>query len=255
MGGSERGVALVTGAGRGIGRAIVDALLAAGFDVAAASLEEAPQPPFPAPADGGPRAVYRRFDVADLGAQAALLDRVEGELGPVSCLVNNAGVSSLVRGDLLDLTPESFDRAVAVNMRGTFFLTQAVARRMVATESAATRSIVTIGSANAEIVGENRGDYCMTKTALGMMTKLFAARLAEAGIGVYEIRPGIIRTEMTAVSADRYEPYIRSGGVPMRRWGTPEDVGAVVATLATGGLPFTTGIHIDVGGGFQLHRV
>lgn len=178
MGGSERRVALVTGAGRGIGRAIVDALLTAGFDVAAASLEEAPQPPFPAAADGAPRAVYHRFDVADLGAHAALLDRVEGELGPVACLVNNAGVSSLVRGDLLELTPESFDRAVAVNMRGTFFLTQAVARRMVARVAAGTRSIVTIGSANAEIVGENRGDYCMTKTALGMMTKLFASRLA-----------------------------------------------------------------------------
>lgn len=255
MGGSERGVALVTGAGRGIGRSIVDALLTAGFDVAAASLEETPRPSLPTPADGGQRTLYQRFDLADLGAHAALLDRVEGELGPITCLVNNAGVSSLVRGDLLDLTPESFDRAVAVNMRGTFFLTQAVARRMVAREWAGTRSIVTIGSANAEIVGENRGDYCMTKTALGMMTKLFASRLAEAGIGVYEIRPGIIRTEMTAVSAERYEPYIRSGGVPMRRWGLPEDVGAVVATLASGGLPFTTGIHIDVGGGFQLHRV
>jgi NAD(P)-dependent dehydrogenase (short-subunit alcohol dehydrogenase family) len=114
---------------------------------------------------------------------------------------------------------------------------------------------VTIGSANAEIVGENRGDHCMTKAALAMMNKLFASRLAAAGIASFEVRPGIIRTEMTAPAAARYEAFITSGGVPMPRWGEADDIGRAVATLACGGLPYMTGTHIDIGGGMQLHRV
>jgi NAD(P)-dependent dehydrogenase (short-subunit alcohol dehydrogenase family) len=244
-------IALVTGAGRGIGYAIGRALAAQGFDMALASLEaEAPA----LDAFGG-RARYYPFDLADLGQHAGLLDRIERDLGPVTCLVNNAGVSSLVRGDLLELTPESFDRSVAVNLRGTFFLSQAVARRMLAAPSEHLRTLVTISSANAEIVGENRGDYCMTKAALAMMNKLFASRLAEAGIACFEVRPGIIETDMTAPAFARYDPFIQAGGVPMRRWGQVDDIGTAVATLACGGLPYATGSHIDIGGGMQLHRV
>jgi 3-oxoacyl-[acyl-carrier protein] reductase len=253
---SKRGVALVTGAGdrKGIGYGVATALAARGFDVALASLEN-PGLGLDAFETLGGRARYYPFDLADLDRHAAVLDRIERDLGAPACLVNNAGVSSLVRGDLLELTPESFDRSVAINLRGTFFLTQAVARRMLARPSAHLRSIVTISSANAEIVGENRGDYCMTKAALAMMNKLFASRLAEAGIASFEVRPGIIQTDMTAPAFERYDPLIRNGGVPMRRWGQPDDIGAVVATLACGGMPYTTGIHIDVGGGLQLHRV
>jgi NAD(P)-dependent dehydrogenase (short-subunit alcohol dehydrogenase family) len=247
----ERGTALVTGAGKGIGYAIARALSAAGFDLALASLEAAP----PDLTAFGGRAKYYPFDLADLDGHLALLARVERDLGVPDCLVNNAGVSSLARGDLLDLTPESFDRSVAVNLRGTFFLSQAVARRMLAASSDRLRTIVTISSANAEIVGENRGDYCMTKAALAMMNKLLASRLAEAGIACFEVRPGIIATEMTAPAVARYDPFIAAGGVPMRRWGQADDVGRAVATLACGGLPYTTGAHIDVGGGMQLHRV
>lgn len=247
----ERGTALVTGAGKGIGYAVATALSAAGFDLALASLEAAP----PDLAPFGGRAKYYPFDLADPDEHGGLLDRVERDLGVPDCLVNNAGVSSLTRGDLLDLTPESFDRSVAVNLRGTFFLCQAVARRMLATSSDRSRTIVTISSANAEIVGENRGDYCMTKAALTMMNKLFASRLAEAGIACFEVRPGIIATEMTAPAVARYDPFIAAGGVPMRRWGQADDIGRAVATLACGGLPYTTGTHIDVGGGLQLHRV
>jgi NAD(P)-dependent dehydrogenase (short-subunit alcohol dehydrogenase family) len=252
---SERGVALVTGAGRGIGYAIAKALAARGFDVALASLEdEGPSlDPFKAL---GRRALYYRFDLADLDQHETLLDQVERDLGAPACLVNNAGVSSLVRGDLLDVTRESFDRCVAVNLRGTFFLTQAVAKRMLAAApSERLRTIVTISSANVEIVGENRGDYCMTKSALAMMNKLFASRLADSGIASFEVRPGIVRTDMTAPAFERYDRFIKAGGVPMRRWTEAEEIGLAVATLACGGLPHTTGIHIDVGGGMQLYRV
>ena len=170
------------------------------------------------------------------------------------CLVNNAGVTSHVRGDVLDLAPDSFDHVMAVNLRGTFFLTQAVARRMAARPTKAFRSIVTIGSANAEIVGENRADYCMSKAALAMMSKIFAARLAPLGIAVFEVRPGIIRTAMTAPAAERYDGFIAAGGVPMGRWGEPADIAAAVAALARGNI-LPTGIAVDVGGGLNLHRL
>jgi 3-oxoacyl-[acyl-carrier protein] reductase len=255
----SRGVALVTGAERGIGLAVSARLVQSGFKVAMASLGERP--------DGwlGQRTVaqeesvrYYQFDLADLRSHNGLLDRVQEDLGEITCLVNNAGVSSLTRGDLLDLSPDSFDRSVAVNLRGTFFLTQAVARRLVLQGEPAgnlIRSIITISSANAEIVGENRGDYCMTKAGLAMMTKLFASRLAGAGITVFEVRPGIIATEMTLPAADRYNQLIETGGVPMQRWGTPDDVATAVATLARGDIPFATGMHVDIGGGLQIHRV
>ncbi|MBN3849585.1 3-ketoacyl-ACP reductase [Paraburkholderia sp. Ac-20342] len=251
----SRGVALVTGAARGIGHAISSRLAVSGFDLALVSLE-AEAPTLAHFIRDGVPAEYFSNDIADIDGHSELIDRVENALGPITCLVNNAGVTSMVRGDLLDVTPESFDRSVAVNLRGTFFLTQAVARRMLVTATPGChQTIITISSANASIVGENRGDYCMTKSALAMMNKLFASRLASSGITTFEIRPGIIETEMTAPAAERYEPFIQTGGVPMRRWGQAEDVAQAVATLATGGLPFTTGVHIDVGGGMQLHRV
>jgi NAD(P)-dependent dehydrogenase (short-subunit alcohol dehydrogenase family) len=254
-------VALVTGGGRGIGAAIAAALASAGFDVAIASRE-----PEPEAADAlararafGRRIVYAEHDIGRIDSHRQLLERIRGELGEVDCLVNNAGVTSLRRGDLLELTAESFDRAVAINLRGTFFLTQAVARQMVdrALPDAESRyrSIITITSANAEIVGLDRADYCMTKAALAMMSKLYAARLAPSGIHVFEVRPGIIRTDMTAPAAAKYDALIERGGVPLGRWGTPDDVGKAVATLAEGRLPFATGEVIHVGGGLQLHRL
>ena len=253
---APRGTAIVTGAGRGIGRAIALALAVDGFDVMMASVE--PQPnELPTAPSGGGRCAYVEFDLADLRRHAALVDEAARRFGPITCLVNNAGVTSLARGDLLDLTPASFDHVMAVNLRGTFFLTQAVARHMLAQPAGADRyrSIVTIGSANADIVGDNRADYCMSKAALAMLNKLYAARLAEAAIGVFEIRPGIVATAMTAPATAKYDPFISGGGVPMRRWGEPLDIARTVATLARGDIPFTTGIHIDVGGGMQLHRV
>lgn len=250
----DRGTALVTGAGRGIGAAIARELLGAGFKVAMASIEQTSAAA--AELQDGKRCVYYRFDVAQIGGHATLLDQVERELGPVTCLVNNAGVTSLVRGDMLELSPESFDRCVAVNLRGTFFLTQAVAKRWIAAGAGKTyRSVVTISSVNAEMIGDSRADYCITKSALPMLSKLFAVRLSEAQVGVFEVRPGIIKTDMTAPATERYDAFIASGGVPMGRWGMPDDIAQTVVTLATGGLPYATGMHVDIGGGLHMHRL
>ena len=246
-------VAIVTGAGRGIGRGIADALVEVGFTVARVSLEPQPEVGSIAPGTGA----YYSCDVADLASHGRLIEQIAGDLGEPNCLVNNAGVTSLQRGDLLDLSPESYDRTLDVNLRAGFFLTQAFARRRLASAGNGLEpgSIIFIGSANAEIIGENRADYCISKAGVAMMAKLFAARLATHGIAVFEIRPGVIRTEMTAPAAAKYAALLANGGIPMGRWGEPSDIGRTVAALATGAIPYATGIHIDVGGGLHLHRV
>lgn len=244
-------VAIVTGAGRGIGKAIADALTQVGFVVARVSLEDRPDEPLPA----GDAGAYYACDVSDIAGHAALLARIATELGEPECLVNNAGVTSLQRGDLLDLSAEGYDRTLAINLRGGFFLTQAFARRRLAAAVDGAGSVVFIGSANAEIIGENRADYCISKAGVAMMAKLYAARLAAHGIAVFEVRPGVIRTAMTAPAAEKYDAFLAGGGIPMRRWGEPDDIGRTVAALASGAIPYATGIHIDVGGGMQLHRV
>lgn len=244
-------VALVTGAGRGIGKAIADALMQVGFAVARVSLENQRDEPLPGVDNGA----YYTCDVGDIDGHAALLARIAAELGEPECLVNNAGVTSLQRGDLLDLTAEGYDRTFAINLRAGFFLTQAFARRRLAEAPGRTGSIIFVGSANAEIIGENRADYCISKAGVAMMSKLFAARLAAHGIVVFEVRPGVIRTAMTAPATAKYDALLADGGIPMQRWGEPADIGRTVAALATGAIPYATGIHIDVGGGMQLHRV
>jgi NAD(P)-dependent dehydrogenase (short-subunit alcohol dehydrogenase family) len=244
-------VAIVTGAGRGIGLAIAEALADAGFVVARVSLEAEPE-------EGsepvGPDRYYA-CDLSDIAAHEALIACIAAELGEPECLVNNAGVTSLARGDLLELPAESYDRTLAINLRAGFFLTQAFARRRIAQAPGKPGSIIFIGSANAEIVGENRADYCISKAGVAMMAKLFAARLAAEGMAVFEVRPGVIRTAMTAPAAAKYDALLADGGIPMRRWGEPVDIGRAVASLASGAIPYATGIHIDVAGGLQLHRV
>lgn len=247
----RRPVALVTGAGRGIGHAIAAALTDAGFRVAAVSLESAGSRPDMTPSDG----CYYQADIADIDSHGELLDRIAADLGTPCCLVNNAGITSRVRGDLLALEAESFDATLAVNLRAAFFLSQAFANRLIGAKPAGPRSLIFIGSVNAAIVGENRADYCISKAGIAMMNQLFAARLAEHGIAVYEIRPGIIRTEMTAPATAKYDALIDSGGVPQQRWGEPGDVARTAAALATGTIPYATGIHIDVAGGLQMYRL
>jgi 3-oxoacyl-[acyl-carrier protein] reductase len=255
------GAAVVTGGGRGIGAAIVVALARAGFDVAIVSSEteaEAGKAIDEARRFGG-KVRYLQHDIASVAEHGGVVEQIGSALGPVRCLVNNAGVSSLKRGDLLNLSVESFDRSLGVNLRGTFFFTQAVANRMLGEtstrETQPYRSIVTITSANVDIIGVDRADYCMSKAALSMMSRLYATRLASSRIHVFEVRPGIIRTEMTRPATEKYDDFIARGGVPQGRWGAPEDVGTTVASIAEGRLPFTTGDVINVGGGLHLHRV
>jgi 3-oxoacyl-[acyl-carrier protein] reductase len=249
--------AFVTGARRGIGRGIAYALADAGFDVVVNDLADdgATAETLATIRAKGRRAAFVRGSIADLGDHARLVDGAFGAFGTVDCLVNNAGIQVKVRGDVLDVRPESFDELIAVNLRGTFFLTQAVAKRMLAAPSSPhdpPRSIVTISSANARIVGPNRAEYCFAKTGLAMMNQLFAVRLAEADIACYEIRPGIIRTDMTAPAAERYDKLIAEGITPIRRWGEPEDVGRTVAALAARHLPFNTGDAFHVDGGLHI---
>lgn len=250
------GQALVTGARRGIGKAIAIALANAGFDVAVADVDAGAE--LPAVAEQienvGRKSVAIRADISDIAAHAGVLDQAEAALGPLTTLVNNAGVSVLSRGDLLDVTPESFDRCMSVNTRGTFFLTQAFARRVCNVTSSGHRSIVTITSANATAVSIARGEYCMSKSAASMMSKLFASRLSNEGIGVYEIQPGFIETDMTAPSKARYDALIDNGLTVVKRFGSPDEVARVAVTLASGLLPYTVGQPIHVDGGLLTVR-
>ena len=254
---SRGAAALVTGARRGIGRGIAWALAERGFDIVVNDIEDdaATQETLDGIAVRGRHAAFVRHDVADVEGHAAFVESAFAAFGAIDCLVNNVGVQVKVRGDLLDATPESFDRVLGVNLRGTFFLTQAVARRMLAAPRASgdpPRSIVTISSANARTVGPNRAEYCISKAGLAMVNQLFAQRLADHDIMCYEIRPGIIRTDMTAGAFERYDGPIKNGLTPVRRWGEPADVGATVAALAQRLLPFNTGDAFNVDGGIHM---
>ena len=249
-------VALITGGQQGIGFGIAEALTGAGFAVALAS-EREPGDAAVVSALGhlGRDARYFRHDVADIEAVSALVDTVERELGPVDCLVSNAGVPARLRGDMLDVVPENFDFVLDVNLRGAFFLAQEAAKRMAARESANYRSIIFVTSVSAEMVSVERAEYCISKAGAAMMAKLFAARLAPLGIGVFELRPGIIETGMTAGVRDKYTALIEGGLVPAGRWGQPADIGSIVVPLATGGMAFANGATIPVDGGLSISRL
>jgi NAD(P)-dependent dehydrogenase (short-subunit alcohol dehydrogenase family) len=246
-------LAVVTGARRGIGAAIATELAVRGFDVAITDVEEAGSEDVLADITAhGARSRLFPFDLASVEQHTSIVERIVEWAGPIASLVNNAGIQVAQRGDLLDVGAASFDKVLDVNLRGTFFFTQAVARHMLATPCSNHRSIVTVSSANAEMASVNRGEYCLSKAGLGMLTKLFALRLAEAGIGVFEVRPGIIRTPMTESVAAKYEQLIADGLVPMRRWGIPDDVARAVAVLASGELAFSTGSVLQVDGALSI---
>ena len=249
-------VALITGGQKGIGLGIAEALVEAGYRVALAARSDTDDPAVRRVLDAlGDRARYFRHDLSEIGKADALLDAVEAELGPVTTFVSNAGVPAKARGDMLDLAPESFDFVLGVNLRGAFFLAQAVARRMVAQMDAAYRSISFVTSVSAAMASVERAEYCVSKAGAAMMAQLFAARLAPQGIGVYELRPGIIATDMTAGVKDTYDNRIADGLVPAGRWGVPADIGSVVVPLAEGRLAFATGAVIPVDGGLSIHRL
>jgi 3-oxoacyl-[acyl-carrier protein] reductase len=255
---SPRPVALVTGGRRGIGRGIAAALAGAGFDIGVADLidDADASETLAALRELGARAEFFTCDIGDLSKHALLLEQLQGALGPVDCLVNNAGISVAHRDDLLAATPESFDRLMRVNLRGPFFLTQRVATAFLERHSGSHyRSIINISSANAYAASPNRAEYCLSKTAVSMATKLFATRLGEAGIGVFEVRPGVIRTAMTTVAEVDYTRRIGEGLSPIRRWGTPDDIGRAVAVLAGGAFAFSTGDAVHVDGGLHVQRL
>ncbi len=255
----SRPVAVVTGAGRGIGRAIAVELAAAGYDLALPLLKtgDADAESVEAAVRALGAAVHLlTFDLADVEGHRATARAIVSRFGRLDCLVNNAGIGAPARGDLLDLSPENFDTVVGVNLRGTLFFTQACVREMLALGSADhPRSVVTITSVSAELASPERTDYCISKAGLSMAVKALALRLAGEGIAVFEVRPGIIRTPMTAPVAGRYDARIADGLVPSGRWGEPEDVAAAVAALAKGRLSFATGTIVNVDGGLSLPRL
>ncbi|RWL44335.1 MAG: 3-ketoacyl-ACP reductase [Mesorhizobium sp.] len=255
----DRGLAVVTGGRRGIGRAICCELARVGFDIAIVDIvddENASETVDLVSRLGRNSAFYRR-DISETSGNATFVEGLERDLGEITCLVNNAGVQVSVRGDLLDVTEESFDRLIGVNLRGTFFLTQAVARAMLSRpQTTSERSVVTITSANAGLVSPEKGPYCISKAGLSMASQQFAIRLADAGIRVHEIRPGLIQTDMTADVYEKYSSQVEAGELSaIRRWGQPDDIARAVATLAAGGLPFSTGDIYHIGGGMQIHRL
>jgi len=252
----ERPVAIVTGARRGIGAAIAVSLAGSGFDVAITDIaDDGADATLTAISAAGVQARFVRNDIADVADHPRVLDDLIGWRGGIDCLVNNAGISAPKRGDLLELTPQAFDQVLGINLRGTFFFTQAVAQRMVAAPAAGPRSIITISSVNAELASPERGEYSISKAGLAMLTKLFALRLAADGIAVFEVRPGVIRTSMTQVVAEKYERRIADGLVPMGRWGAPQDVGEAVAGRASGRFAFSTGSVLHVDGGLAVPRL
>lgn len=255
-------MAVVTGGLQGLGRGITAQLARDGFDVAVLDLADAASVPaasLAVPEAPEARIHYQRLDIADLDAHEAALQAVQAALGPLTCLVNNAGIAARPLTDLLALSPQAFDRSVDINLRGTFFLSQAFARHLIAhppeaaAEAGAYRSLIFITSIAAEMVSPDRAQYCTTKVALSMVSRLFALRLAAEGIHVHEVRPGFMRTAMTAsAGTEVIDRWMEEGRVPQRRWGTPEDVGQAVSTLAQGRLPYMTGQPLWVAGGLNI---
>ena len=244
--------ALVTGAAGGIGFAIAEALQASGFRVALNGLPDDPALEASAGRLGGSAIP---FDVSDVSQHDDGLARAEEAIGPLTCLVNCAGVGVLSRGDPLDASPESWDRCLDVNARAMFFLTQAFARRVVPRAKGATfHSVINVTSSNATAVAEPRGEYCASKAAAAMVSKVWAVRLAREGISVYDIQPGLIETEMTAPVIDGYKERAEAGLTLLPRVGQPEEIGRIAATLARGDLPYTTGHAIQADAGMLVPR-
>jgi NAD(P)-dependent dehydrogenase (short-subunit alcohol dehydrogenase family) len=253
-------VALVTGGARGIGLGIAVKLAEAGFTLVISGRRALPQvqSALDQLRERSAASIYVQADVASGDHRRRLLDTVEENLGRLDVLVNNAGIAPRVRADLLEAQEESFDEVMATNLKGPYFLTQAAAAWMIrqhASDASANRSIINISSVSATVASVNRGDYCISKAGVAMATRLWAVRLAEYGIGVYEVRPGIIATDMTEGVKGKYDALIEEGVLLEKRWGTPADVGRAVSLLASGELPYATGAVLVVDGGLTLARL
>jgi NAD(P)-dependent dehydrogenase (short-subunit alcohol dehydrogenase family) len=260
MANQSKRVALVTGGSRGIGLGIAEALADSGFDLAINGVRDAAQvaDALAGLAQRGAEVHYCCGDISRSADRQAIVDAVRTHFGRLDVLVNNAGVAPTVRADILDATEESFDRVLGINLKGLYFLTQLVARWMIEQRQADASFrgvIVNISSVSATEASINRGDYCISKAGVAMATQLWAHRLAEYGVAVYEVRPGIIRTDMSAPVAEKYDRLIAAGLTVENRWGTPEDVGRAVAVLARGEMTYATGNVLNIDGGLTLRRL
>lgn len=256
----ENRVALVTGGASGIGLGIALRLAEAGFTLVLAgrrSLKQV-QPAIEHVRRVSAASTYVQADVSNSADRARLLETLRENPGRLDVLVNNAGIAPGIRADLLEAKEDSFDELISTNLKGPYFLTQAVAAWMIeqcAGSAESKRCIVNISSISATVASVNRGDYCISKAGIAMATQLWAVRLAEYGIGVYEVRPGIIETDMTAGVKGKYDALIEGGLLLERRWGTPADVGCAVSVLARGELPYATGSVLVVDGGLTIARL
>ena len=250
-------VAIITGSSRGIGAAIAQRLNNDGCRVVINYLRseaDATQLALNLSRSGIP-AIACQADVGNRDDRQRLLQTTLNEFGQIDILVNNAGITSQGRQDLLDTTEESWDMVFDTNLKGPFFLSQLVSRQMMLQDDSHPNVIVNINSVSSYAVSENRADYCIAKAGLEMMTKLFACRLAEDNILVYEVCPGVIRSDMTAPVKEKYDSLIKNGLTPIKRWGTCDDVATAVQLLASGKLTFTTGERLNVDGGFHIRRI
>lgn len=252
--------ALITGGSRGIGFGIAKCLAKEGFDLAingmrdesdiTRALEEL--------RTYGVKVIYCQGDISSSASRKSMIEKVKNEYGQLNVLINNAGVAPKERNDILEATEDSFDYVVGTNLKGTYFLTQLAANWMVTQKQADTDftgSIITVSSISATVASVNRGEYCIAKAGLSMVTQLFAARMGEYQIPVYEIRPGVIATDMTSGVTEKYDKLIGEGLTVQNRWGMPEDIGKATAALARGDFPYSTGQVIMVDGGLTLSRL
>lgn len=252
--------AFVTGGSRGIGLGISKCLAAAGYQIAINGVRDESQV-----ADAinelksfGGDVLYCQGNISLESDRLAIVTKIKENFGRLDVLVNNAGVAPKQRLDILETTPESYDHVMDINLKGTFFLTQSIAKLMLSTTDRNDQNpgcIINISSVSANTASINRGEYCMSKAGMSMMTSLFATRLAAEGIGVYEVRPGLITTDMTSGAREKYDKLIAEGLTLQPRWGLPEDVGKVVVSMASGQLAYSTGQVVMVDGGLSIPRL
>lgn len=257
---SQKPVAFITGGSRGIGLGCAKQLAALGFNIAINGMrdESAISEPINALKATGADVLYCQGDIGSSEARSSMLAKIKAHFGKLNVLVNNAGVAPKERKDILEASEDSFDYVVDTNVKGPYFLTQAAANWMIeqkATDTDAFFAIINVGSISATVVSVNRGEYCVSKAGIAMMSQLFAARLGEYGIPVYEIRPGVIKTDMTSGVTSKYDALIEDGLCVTKRWGFPEDIGKAVGSLATAQFPYSTGQVIMIDGGLTMPRL
>lgn len=251
--------ALITGGSRGIGYGIAMALAQSGFNLCINGVRSEPEvkEQLESLKSEGVDVLYCQGNIGEPVDRKAIVEKAVAYFQTIDILINNAGVAPRVRKDILELEESDYDWLMDINLKGTFFLTQEVARHMIATRErrAFPACIITVTSVSATVASVNRAEYCLSKAGLAMLTKLFATRMADFNIPVYEVRPGIIRTDMTSAVVEKYDKLLGEGLAIEKRWGTPEDIGKIVNALATGEFPYTTGQVVEAGGGMHIQRL